>query len=253
MPGAPVLSANASIKMGAGIVYLSSIRFHPAIVPEIIQIPIKSREGHINSQHYDEIIPFISTSDAIVIGPGMGKDLETLLFIRRVVLENLSKKWIIDADAIGAFNLNDELSNNITLTPHTGEFLRFFNNTNENTTDWFTLLTQATEHLKCNILLKGPTTIITDGTTFYLNNFGNPGMATAGTGDVLTGIIAANVAKNTKYNPQELSLLQVVAYSSLIHSLSADNYVYNSGDVNINMETLTATDIINNIKNIQFS
>jgi len=75
-------------------------------------------------------------------------------------------------------------------------------------------------------------------------------MATAGSGDVLAGIIAANITKITKNNPNEITTLETVAVSSLIHSLAGDYYVNNDGNSKMNMETLTASDIIDNIKNV---
>jgi NAD(P)H-hydrate repair Nnr-like enzyme with NAD(P)H-hydrate dehydratase domain len=75
-------------------------------------------------------------------------------------------------------------------------------------------------------------------------------MATAGCGDVLAGMIGANIAKINKYNPFKKTILDMVAYSSLIHSLAADYYVNQSENTNMSMETLTASDIINNIGNV---
>ena len=248
MPGAATLAANASLKMGAGVVELATPCLHPAIYPEVI--PIKLIDFAVFRIKDFKILNHKTyIQDAVVIGPGMTKN--TIQLTRELVLNNPHKSWIIDADGIAAFDVNDKLNKNVILTPHLEEFSRLHKNIDIdidikklNKQKLFDLVKETATKMDCNILLKGPTTFITDGNISYYNNFGNPGMATAGTGDVLAGIIAANIAKKNK-GIIKTDFLKTAALSSLIHSLSADYYVKNN-----DMETLAATDIIDNLKNV---
>ena len=248
IPGTGALCANASAKMGAGTVELISPRVHSATYPEIIIKEIITTMGVFASTHIKMLQKKLFRADAIVIGPGMSKN-NTISLIRELVLNNLEKNWIIDGDGINAFNSEDKLTKNVILTPHLEEFARLNKiikvPINELTKpELYDFVKETANVMDCNILLKGPTTFITDSKTQYFDEFGNPGMATAGSGDVLSGIIAANIAKRNK-NIFDMDFLKTVALSSLMHSLSADYYVkYND------METLIATDIIDNIKNI---
>jgi NAD(P)H-hydrate epimerase len=91
MPGAAVLTANAAIKMGAGLVYLASPSFHSAIIPAIIQIPLDSKTGVINPKHIPTINENIENADAIIIGPGITQHADTIELVRKIVLNNLNK------------------------------------------------------------------------------------------------------------------------------------------------------------------
>jgi NAD(P)H-hydrate epimerase len=176
-----------------------------------------------------------------------------LELVRKLVLNNLDKQIVIDADAISAFDTNDVLSKNVVLTPHFGEFSNLINkNTNSNNdgnifdgkTD-IGILIEIANKMNCNILLKGSTTLITDGVVTYWNNFGNAGMATAGSGDVLSGVIGAILARNNNSHIRQadFNFITEVAISSLIHSLAGDYYAEN-----YDMETLTASEMIKCIK-----
>jgi NAD(P)H-hydrate epimerase len=242
MPGAAALCANAAIKMGAGIVVLISPKIHSAIYPEIIAKEVASNLGVLENKHIKKIQSNIEGTDVIVIGPGLKGSNAIRSIVRKLVLENKDKKWIIDGDGIWAFYASDILNHNITLTPHTGEF-KIFNSETDKTPHNLDVQSLATA-MNCNILLKGSTTTITDGQTNYYNRFGNPGMATGGSGDVLSGIIAANIAKQNR-GVFDVDLLKTIALSSVIHSLSGNYYAEHN-----DMETLTATEIINNITNV---
>ena len=249
MPGAAALCSNAAIKMGAGLVTLVTPKIHPAIYPEVIVKSVLTPSGWFVTKNLEIIQQKIYKSNSIIIGPGITKN-RTGKLVRELVLNNLDKNWIVDGDGIAAFNLDCKLSKNVILTPHLEEFLRL-NKTGtmpidilQNKQTLHNFAKKVADTMNCNILLKGSTTFITDGNISYCNEFGNPGMATAGSGDVLSGIIAANLAKQNK-NITQTNFLNTVALSSLIHSLSGDYYAEQ-----YDMETLTATDIINNLKNV---
>ena len=129
------------------------------------------------------------------------------------------------------------LSKNIILTPHIGEFARIIDmpreevefNAAELARDW-------AEKLNCIILLKGVPTFISDGMSNYYNLNGNPGMATGGSGDVLTGIVSSLYS-------QGLSGLHAASVGAFVHGHAGDIYAENFSE-----ESLTATDLLDNIK-----
>jgi len=245
MAGAAALCANAALKAGAGMVKLITPQAHPSIYPEIMTHEVKTSSGTFSKDCYKMSRHTTSKFDAMVIGPGINN---TVHFVRDNVLNNLTKYIVIDAEGLGAFSLEDKLGSNVVLTPHYKEIMKLRKDDSDlditNTDHLIYLAKDTAQKMECNVLLKGPTTIITDGERTYYDNFGNPGMATAGSGDVLAGIIGANIAK-LKKNVFEMDLLKVIALSSLLHSLSGDYYAEHN-----DMETLTATEIINNIKNV---
>ena len=246
MPGAAALVSNAAIKMGAGSVKLVTPKLHYSIFPEIMINEAETDKGIFDTKHYSKLHKYLRKFDTIVIGPGMTKDNNTLKLIRDLVLKSPNHNWIIDADGIDAFSINDKLNDNIILTPHLNEFKRLCGNEQLNANNKFELyntLKDTALRMNCIILLKGSLTMISDGIKTYFNPFGNAGMATAGSGDVLTGIIAANISKKDNFfytNP-----LSICSLSSLIHSSAGDCYAEKN-----NMESLIASDIINNIEKV---
>ena len=264
MSGAAALSANAAIKAGAGIVQLFSTKIHSSVYPEIIAESLsKTDDGTIHPENFDYLNSKCEKAEAIILGPGIGLNADTLAMVRKLIFENITIKIVIDAEALSVLKLDDYLSKNVVLTPHFGEFIRLINaeetySKSEIERNKIELLEQTARRMNCTILLKGSTTVICNGQDFYWNTYGNAGMATAGAGDVLSGIIAAMLMKkNISYffldqrrhspiicnNINQKKFTQRVAIASLIHSLSGDIYAEN-----FDMETLTSLDLINNMK-----
>ena len=261
MPGAASLTANAAIRAGAGNVFLFSPKIHPSISPHIIAETVsKTSDGTIHPENFDYLNSKCQKADAIIFGPGIGQNSETLSMIRKLIFANLNQKIVVDADALSVLNSEDILNENVVLTPHLGEFVRIVSGDQNPSRiirgkiekKKFEFLEQIVTKMNCTILLKGSTTVIYNGQDFYWNIFGNAGMATAGSGDVLAGIIAAILVKpNVKYlnsgkNTSTVTLkkfTQRVAIASLIHSLSGDFYAENFGE-----ETLSASDLIDCMK-----
>ena len=241
MAGSVYMSSIAALRSGAGLSYIIC----PSSISNILQI--KSTECIIEevgcNYFYNEInivnkiLQLIKEKDAIAIGPGMGKgkDLHNLI---KVILENFDKNIVIDADGLNSLENNLHIidrKENIVLTPHEMEFSRISNlslsyikNNREKVSIEF-----AKKH-KVILVLKGKNTIVTDGNRCYINNTGNSGMATAGSGDVLTGILLANLSI---MNPFEASVLSVY-----IHGLAGDIYAKNYCE-----DSLIASDIIKNL------
>ena len=167
----------------------------------------------------------------------MGKGNNLYKLIEKII-QNYEKNLLIDADGLNALKDNIEIidkKENIVLTPHEMEFSRISNlplsyikKNREKASFEF-----AKKH-NIVLVLKGKNTIVTDGVNIYINESGNNGMATAGSGDVLTGILLSNLAIMKPYNAAVLSVY--------IHGLAGDIYsLENSQD------SLIASDIIKNL------
>ena len=185
----------------------------------------------------EKILSLIINKDALAIGPGMGKG-ENLDKLIEIILDNFDKNIVIDADGINALKENIDIidkKNNLVLTPHEMEFSRISNlpldyikNNREKVAKDF-----AKKH-NIVLVLKGKNTIVTDGYKLYINNSGNSGMATAGSGDVLTGIILANLSNMKAFDAAVLSVY--------IHGLAGDIYASKNCE-----DSLIASDIIKNL------
>ncbi len=237
MCGAATLTANAAIKSGAGIVTLLTPKIHSAILPEIIAEQIDSTSsGTIHPINYNYLLEKSQNSDVIIIGPGIGNNDETINILRDLIF-TINKPMVIDADALRCLKTTDILRPNIILTPHSGEFARLINvSIQDIENNPINYIQNTALNLNCTILLKTIPNIISDGNIFYWNINGNPGMATAGSGDVLSGIIGTMLAKN-------LNTTKAAALAALIHSLAGDIYMEH-----FNQNSLTASNIIEYLK-----
>lgn len=148
---------------------------------------------------YDELPNFIDDLDSLAFGMGLGSD-ETLEEVLAFLIENYIGNLIIDADGLNILSkMNLDILKkkkcNIVLTPHLKEFSRLCNiNIDEIKNDSLNLVKEFASTYKVTVLLKGHTTIISDGNNIYLVTSGCPGMATAGSGDVLSGILSGLLA-----------------------------------------------------------
>lgn len=151
-------------------------------------------------EHVQEIVRRVNQyrCDSVVIGPGLGLGPEkgimegTKKLVLSLVREMRDKKIVIDADGLNAILENLEiLHENVVVTPHRGEFRRL---SGQEPTP--VNVTQFAKKYRCIVVLKGPVDLVSDGTRTKLNFTGNPGMATGGTGDILSGTIAGFAAKN---------------------------------------------------------
>lgn len=234
MPGAAELSSNAAIEIGAGLVYASDFR-GKHFVSEVIHLsPIS--DGIIDL--YGKYESVVEKSRVVLIGCGLGKNSPMLVELPSLLEKYPDKIFVIDADALQEPH-KLKLTKNVILTPHIYEFARISNFAIEDIqSNGFELAKQFAKAHNCNVVLKGATTVITDGETSYFNITGNAGLAKAGSGDVLAGYIAGLASQTQK-------ALESAALGVYLHSLSADFYAQNYAQ-----ETLTASKLITNLKNV---
>ena len=241
MSGSVYLSSLAALRSGAGLVYIIC----PESISTILQIkcneqiilPVNSHNFTFNGLDLDDVYRHLEGKDILAIGPGMGSDKSLNLFISSI-LNKFSGKIIIDADGLNAVSLNTHIlhnNKNIVLTPHLKEFERLIglpiSTINENRSYY---AKKFAKKYKVILVLKSENTIVTDGDRVYINEIGNPGMATAGSGDVLTGIISTFLHRLDLYDASCLGVY--------IHSLAGD-----IASKKLSEDSLTASDIINNL------
>lgn len=233
--GAPALAALSALRTGVDLAVIAC----PSIIantiraysPNIIVYPL---EGEIISRdHLKQLIEYSRRFNAIIIGPGVGLDEETLEAIHEFIFNvGSSKPLIIDADALKALGKYGLPRGEIKaiLTPHEGEFRILFGESKLNTNlevRGSIVRSKALEY-GVVIVLKGHVDVISDGVNVRFNITGNPGMTVGGTGDVLTGCIGAFLS----YKPQLLFESAIagtfltgfsgnLAYNDLGYSLTA--------------------------------
>ncbi len=198
--GAVYLSSLSALRMGSGAVVLGvpdSIHDIMEIkTTEVITVPFNSnldKSFSINS--YNDIVKRIKWSDTTLIGPGLGRHPETMELIRKIV-SSVEGNFVIDADGIFAFKDNLEIlkktKNKIILTPHYGEFSLLTGYDLQNIIEnFYDLSKEFAQKYNVILALKNSPTIVTDGGNFYINSTGRENLATIGSGDVLSGIIAS--------------------------------------------------------------
>lgn len=233
--GAALLAAEACLRTGVGL--LTAHLPKDALLPMQIYLPeamtsIDKSQTHCTE--IDDILPYT----AIGVGPGIGKNDETATLLKKIIQE-AKQPLVLDADALNIISENPTwlsfLPDNTILTPHPKEFERLFGKTN-NSYERLELQRKMSVTHNIIIVLKGAHTSITfpNGTCFF-NSTGNPGMATAGSGDVLTGMILSLLAQ--RYTPQEAALLGVY-----LHGKAGDEAAKKIGE-----NSMIARDIINNL------
>ena len=198
MPGAAVLAARAALRSGAGLVTVafagSLTATFTAAVPEAIQLALPEPGAPEHDAEIDQLIggDIREKFDAIGIGPGLGTSTASRKVLARL-LEVYDGPQVLDADALNlvAEGLPTSPSDKRIWTPHPGEFQRLTGTTPSGDAERLEETRRFAGERGGTVLLKGNRTVVHDGDRFYVNLTGNPGMATAGSGDVLTGAITS--------------------------------------------------------------
>lgn len=196
MPGAAILSSTAALRGGAGIVRL----FYPdGMRHELSACPYELICTPYTNDHLQEMLDQLKRASSVFIGPGLGQSAEVRSLLRQI-LPLIEKPCVIDADALTIIaEENLPLPQQTVLTPHHGEMMRLLRSDDKPPKLSLDFLEQCRKYAaqkKVTLVLKGaPTFILQEGYPIYANPTGDPGMATAGSGDVLTGLIAALLAQ----------------------------------------------------------
>jgi NAD(P)H-hydrate epimerase len=247
--GAAVLCAEAALRSGAGLVTLG--------IPESLNSPlirIKSKEAMtlalpqtktaaLSLRAYKKIKDFSKNTDILVIGPGLGRERSTQSLVRKLV-SRIDKPMVIDADGLNA--LAEYLGilrktkcpgAGMILTPHPGEMARLLGiSAKEVQSERKGIARAFAGNYKVVLVLKGHNTVVSDYQgNLYINKTGNPGMATAGSGDVLSGMIAAFLG-------QGLTAFEAAKYAVYLHGKAGDLAVKEKTEI-----SLIASDIIGKI------
>lgn len=200
MSGAAVLCGSAALRGGAGLVRIavpsSILPIVAAGNPCYMTLPLPhDDQGRIAESAESALLDQLQASNVAAIGPGLGRSDGLTRLLSRLIAGVVSP-IVLDADGLNAFAADaSQLKNHqspLIITPHPGEFARLINSDIKNVQNSRReLAAQFAEQHGIIVVLKGHETIVTDGQQVYINNSGNPGMATGGSGDVLTGLIAA--------------------------------------------------------------
>jgi len=245
--GAPYFSALSFLKAGGGYSRLATpisiSSFLANKGSEIVFVPQKeTSSGSIALESKDELLELSQRVDMVVMGPGISLHEETQELVRELAQE-IKKPLLIDGDGITAVASDTEIIKNreaaTILTPHLGEMSRITKmETGEINKNKIEVLQRTAKQLSSIIVLKGAHSLIgyPDGTVF-INLSGNPGMATAGSGDVLTGTIAAMFGLG-------LPLQDAVRVGVFMHGFSGDLAAKDKGE-----DGITAQDILEYIPN----
>src|SRR5699024_5551034 len=245
MTGAPYLVCQSALKTGSGLVYnilpesltdVMSIKLTEAIIK-----PINDKgKGQFTIESIKPILKEIKTMNVLALGPGMGIDKERSKVVQEII-KSSNSTLEIDADGLNTvakyINILNESKSSVIITPHPGEMGRLLNkdiNEIEEKREYY--VKYLSEKYNVITVLKGYETIVAaPNGEIYINSTGNPGMATAGSGDVLTGIMTSLLG-------QGLEIFDVAKLGVYIHGLAGDRARDKIGEYG-----MIATDIIDAI------
>ncbi len=247
MVGAACLTASAALRAGAGLVKLAV----PECLWDVAATKLTSvmttglpdtADGMFSEKAVEPLAEEARWADVVALGPGLGRSAETGKLVRRL-LSLLVRPLVIDADGLfhltpdfSGLDLIDSYESRAVLTPHLGEMARLLGceiaavqaRRSQTASDF-----AGKHHLVC--VLKGAGTIVSDGDRTYTNATGNPGLASGGTGDVLTGVIAGLMA-------QELPAFDAAVLGVYLHGLAGDIAARALG-----LHSMTATDVLESL------
>ena len=242
MPGAIAMSAMAALRTGGGLAAIMTPREAWQVVagfcPCVMTAPVESVSGLFARSGLDALLKKCEWADVVAIGPGMGQSKGCQEIVAEIY-KHVQSPMIVDADGLN--NLAESGADLAKhegpriLTPHEGEFLRLVDVGSSNRSELEKHAGRFARESKTVVLLKGPKTLVTDGERIYHNKSGNVGMATAGSGDVLTGIISSLIG-------QKMDVFESAEVGCYLHGLAGDLYAERT-----NSASMVATDLIDEL------
>ena len=231
MTGAAILATYGALRSGAGI----TITINPRSLNDIYEKTIiegmtfsveDNNSGFLTEEHYDIIMEKIDWADSVIIGPGLGRNPSTQELIKKLVF-NVRKPIVLDADGLYPFSNKIEIlcqrASPLIITPHLKELARLLGCKKEIIlSDFSNVITGVRKKFRQVCVVKQVPACIMFENSIRINTTGNPGLASAGTGDVLTGIIASLVS-------QGLSCYDAASVGAYIHGQTSDELVKRKG------------------------
>lgn len=245
LSGAAALCTRGALRTGAGLVTLGIPKsLHGPMVEKLTEAMLKvlpeTKEGSLSLHALPEILRTIEGMDVVAIGPGLSQHPQTKELIQHL-LPSITKPLVLDADGLNALaehvQLLKKLPLPIILTPHPGEMARLVRlSADEVQRDRERIAKEFAKTHRVVVVLKGHQTVVAsfDGSV-YINDTGNPGMASGGCGDVLTGIIAGLLG-------QKLSVFDAARLGVYLHGLAGDLAAKERGEIG-----LIASDLVDRI------
>ncbi|MCX5649100.1 MAG: NAD(P)H-hydrate dehydratase [Planctomycetota bacterium] len=202
MAGAAALVGNGALRAGAGLVRIATpdaaLDTVAALAPCCTTAPLPDDGACLRAEAAERVLELADGQDAVALGPGLGRT-PAIRSVVRAVLEGVEIPIVLDADGLNAVAADAaevvaRARNGLILTPHPGEAARLLGTTVKAIQADREAAAERLARLGAVAVLKGAGTVVCDGQRLYVNETGNPGMATAGAGDVLTGMMAAFLA-----------------------------------------------------------
>lgn len=241
MAGAISMAGLAALRSGAGRVTLAvpdvCLDVVASFEPSYMTLPLLSDDaGRISREALQAVIPWLERVDCVACGPGLGRSTGLDQFVADL-LESCHCPLVLDADALNAlapWKADRHPTSVHILTPHPGEFRRLLGQQDAQQASRASAIRFARAH-SLILLLKGHRSFITNGQTHFENRTGNPGMATGGSGDILTGVVTGLVG-------QGLNPLDATRLGAHVHGLAGDIAAAEVGQV-----ALIASDLLDGL------
>lgn len=236
MAGAPALAGRGALRAGAGLVRVGTPEGIRDVVagfePSYMTIGLPESRGSLAvTGDEPEFLESLAWADVVAVGPGLGSSTRIDELVAFLVRES-GKRLVVDADALNTLTesvFRENLGRDVVFTPHPGEMARLLGKT---TAEIQSDRPRAVHAVAAGfpggqtLALKGAGTLVADGSRYYINDTGNPGMATGGSGDVLTGVIAALMA-------QGLGGFDAACLGVRAHGLAGDRAALEFGEIGL--------------------
>ncbi|CAN5582063.1 bifunctional ADP-dependent NAD(P)H-hydrate dehydratase/NAD(P)H-hydrate epimerase [soil metagenome] len=242
MTGAPVMVVEGAQRTGCGIIFLATAQSAAAAVDiqlteALVYGAQEDEAGQMTSEALDQIVEQAQRATALVVGPGMGTGEESRKLIEGILRE-VEAPVLLDADAISNLTGSDALTRReapTVVTPHPGELSRLMDiGTKEVSARRLHSAREAAQRHGCCVLLKGSDTIVAEGERIAVNSTGHVALATAGTGDVLSGVIGALLSRG-------MDTYDAARAGAWVHGRASELWIEETG---LPSESFTATDLL---------